>query len=139
MNVLRQIREVLSRWIDSVTATLMTLHGRLAARRTVRLVEREPGSFSVQSETGAPVLLKSMFRIEDGAVRPASPALTAALKGMHVEVLLDPGRFLFKSLELPKRAAEFLSGVVRSQIDRLTPWNPSEFRLRLGRAGGGRS
>jgi general secretion pathway protein L len=126
MNAFRQIREVTSRWIDAVTATLMALYGQLAARRTVRLVEREPGSFAFQSESGAPVLPKGTFRIEDGAVRPASPALTAALQGMRVEVLLDPGRFLFKSLELPKRAAEFLSGVVRSQIDRLTPWNPAD-------------
>ena len=126
MNVLRQIREVLSRWIDSVAATLIALHGRLAAPRTVRLVEREPGSFTFQAESGGPGLPTSAFRIENGALRPASPAVTAALQGVRVEVLLDPGRFLFKSLELPKRAAEFLSGVVRSQIDRLTPWNPAD-------------
>ena len=126
MKILRQIREVLSRWIDSVAATLIALHGRLAAPRTVRLVEREPGSFTFQAESGGPALPSNALRIENGALRPASPALTAALKGVRVEVLLDPGRFLFKSLELPKRAAEFLSGVVRSQIDRLTPWNPAE-------------
>jgi general secretion pathway protein L len=125
MNLLRQIREALSRWIDSVAATLVSLHGRLAPRRTVRLIESEPGSFAFQA-SGDPALPKSKFRIENGTVRPASPVLAAALTGARVEVLLDPGRFLFKSLELPKRAAEFLSGVVRSQIDRLTPWNAAD-------------
>ena len=126
MNVVQQIREVLSRWIDSVTATLVTLHGQLTARRTVRLVEREPGNFAFQAEGGAPAVPSGTFRIEQGTVRPLSPAATAALAGARVEVLLNPGRFLFKPLELPKRAAEFLAGVVRSQIDRLTPWNPAE-------------
>jgi general secretion pathway protein L len=66
-------------------------------------------------------------QIADGQVVGSVPDNVAAmLRGSRVEVILQPARFLFRPLELPKRAAEFLEGVVRSQIDRLTPWSAGD-------------
>src|SRR5262249_21287008 len=40
----------------------------------------------------------------------------------RLDVLLRADRILFRSIDFPKAAANFLDGMVRAQIDRLTPW-----------------
>jgi general secretion pathway protein L len=120
----RQIVEGFSRWIDSVTATVVGIFDRLAAPRTIRLVEEEGGAFVLQSGDGGSF---DRLQIVDGAVVGTLPEnVTAKLRGSRIELVLRSARFLFRPLELPQRASEFLEGVVRAQIDRLTPWGAND-------------
>jgi general secretion pathway protein L len=122
MNALQPIIAWLSRWIDDVASALLRISGIVRFNRKIRLVEQLDGGFLVQTANkrslGAPV------RIEEGAfVGPISAKTRALLAGSQIEVVLQTSRFVFRPLELPRRANEFLDGVVRAQIDRLTPWN----------------
>ena len=63
---------------------------------------------------------------ESGIADPISPQTRSLLARSSVDVMLAPSHFIFRSLELPQGARQFLEGVVRSQIDRLTPWSANE-------------
>jgi general secretion pathway protein L len=62
-------------------------------------------------------------RILEGALSALSDEWSEALRGSSTQAVLRSSRFLFRPLDLPKRATDFLDGIVRAQIDRLTPWN----------------
>jgi general secretion pathway protein L len=114
-----------SRWIDSVAELIATLLNRFAAPRLLTLVEREANEFDLHS-TDDPADQSSAaphVRIVAGQVLgPLPESVATMLRGSRVEITLKPDRFLFCPLELPGRAVDFLDGIIRSQIDRLTPW-----------------
>jgi general secretion pathway protein L len=129
MKYLRQFLDGCSRWIACVATTMVAMRARFSSSRPVEIVEESGGDFAlrvagkdagVREEAGR-------IRIADGKVVGALPAaLAAKLKASRAEILLQPDRFVFRPLELPRRAAEFLDGIVRSQVDRLTPWSAAE-------------
>jgi general secretion pathway protein L len=129
MNRLRQVSESFSRWIDAVAATVHALLNRWSPQRVIRLTEGEQGTFALQAVGDAKdlILPDQQIVIADGAMTASlSPDWMTWLRGSRAEVVLNPGRFMFRPLELPKRASEFLDGIVRAQIDRLTPWSANE-------------
>jgi len=123
MNFLRQIANGLSRWMDCVAATVIKILGSLVAARLVRLSEQSTGTFTIQgpADKSSPMAVK----ISNG-VATCSDDVAAMLKGSQVELAMRPEQFFFRALELPRRASEFLDGIVREQIDRITPWTAGE-------------
>lgn len=125
MNFLRQIADGFSRWMDCVASTAITILGWLVAPRVVRLAEQANGTFTIQAPADKSLPSSMPVTISNG-VASCSGETAAALKGSQVELAMRPEQFFFRSLELPRRAAEFLDGIVREQIDRITPWTASE-------------
>lgn len=120
--------ERLSRWIDRAAAVIASLIDGLRVRREFQLVEQKDGSFLLQgsSQKGGAGWPGGSFHIAGGHADPAiSAMLKPVLHGANVAYLLQPSRFVVRTLELPGRAAEFLDGIIRAQIDRLTPWSPA--------------
>jgi general secretion pathway protein L len=114
-----------SRWIDSIAEFIATLLNRFAAPRLLKLVEREADEFDfhIPGQQPDPASAAPHVRIIAGQVLGRLPqSMATMLRGSRVEITLKPDRFLFCPLELPSRATEFLDGIIRSQIDRLTPW-----------------
>jgi general secretion pathway protein L len=117
MNVLTRMIEGLSYWIDCVAAAIIALRAKFASSRTLQLIEQDEGEFAVGA-TGS-----ERVRIAAGEVASSTQGVSARLAANRAKLVLRADRFVFRPLELPRRAGEFLDGIVRAQIDRLTPWS----------------
>jgi general secretion pathway protein L len=127
MTIMRQITESFSRWLDRIAAVIVSAVGRMSFARSVRLVEEESGNLSVQPGNRGTTQPVESLQIANGRLVGTVPeGVAAALRGCRAELVLQPARFLFRPLELPARASEFLDGIVRNQIDRLTPWSQAD-------------
>jgi general secretion pathway protein L len=123
MNLFQSTGAILGAWTGSVAAAIIAGLDRIVSPRVIRLVEAGDGGFVVEA-TGKADAIPSRIEFNDGTL--SAPNLAALFRGSRVEIVLQPARFLFRPLELPAQAAGFLDGIVRAQIDRLTPWSASE-------------
>lgn len=105
-------------WIDSAAEGAMRLQEAMTAIRSVELHEQDGGGFRLAGGAGGDIALWG-----EASLAPAAEAL---LRDARVTLTLRPERFLFRTLDLPAKASEFVDGVIRAQIDRLTPWTPAQ-------------
>ena len=128
MTILASTQDAFYRWTDSVAGTVNALLDRPQSKRTVQIIEEDHDTFTLRAAgAGKRKLPEHRIRITGGAIEGRLPARWAKmLRGSRAEMILRANRFLFRPLELPKRAIEFLDGIVRAQIDRLTPWTSAE-------------
>ena len=123
MKLLEPVTAILRGWTDTVAAAVIAAFDRVSSPRVIRLIEQDDGGFAVEG-AGKSENLPRHLAFADGSF--AESNLAPMFRGSRVEIDLQPKRFLFRPLELPARAADFLEGIVRAQIDRLTPWNAGE-------------
>jgi general secretion pathway protein L len=123
MSWLSSIGEVLTNWSTTIATAIVDGLDRLISPRLVKLTEQPDGSFALlapnRSEPGAATTVV----YKDGMFSAAEVA--PLLRGSRVEIQLAGSRFLFRVLELPAQATDFLEGIVRARIDRLSPWSAS--------------
>jgi general secretion pathway protein L len=102
---------------------------RIVPQRRILLLEAEPDNFTAQlKSSGKDASLPQVsFRLLNG--RPEPPfnhEWRAALRRSRIEVVMRSDHTLFRAVDFPKAAADFLDGMVRAQIDRLTPWSAAD-------------
>jgi general secretion pathway protein L len=129
MSIMSEARALFEEWIAAVAGSVESLVGRYAPRPQIELAGETVGVLTarLKSARKGPPLSDISFRIANGRPNPSLPAeWQAAFRGSRIETDLAPAHVLFRPLDFPKQAADFLDGMIRTQIDRLTPWSADE-------------
>jgi general secretion pathway protein L len=124
-----ELKDLFGEWIAAVDAAIRAATVRMVPRRRILLLEGDGNSFTarVTSARKGGFLPRTSFRLVQGRPEPAlSSEWRAALRGSCIDILMRPDHVLFRAVDFPKQAADFLDGMVRAQIDRLTPWTAGE-------------
>jgi general secretion pathway protein L len=127
--MISELKELFGEWIAAVTRAINSIAARFVSQRPISLIQRDDGTFIVKTaSTEKGVSLPDVsFQLSNGRPSPSLPDnWVAAVRGSSVEIQLKSNGVLFRSLDFPKQAVEFLDGMIRAQIDRLTPWAVSE-------------
>jgi general secretion pathway protein L len=127
--MISELKALFSEWITAVAGVVNAMISRHVRQRLVLISEGSGNTFtaSVASAQKGPALPDVSFRLSSGRPTPSLPAdWETALRGSRVEVVLTSGQVLFRSLDFPRQAVDFLDGMIRSQIDRLTPWTADD-------------
>jgi general secretion pathway protein L len=129
MTMISESKVIFDEWIAAVTRAVDTVAERFLRARHILLRERGGGTFvaSAAAKKDGVALADISFRLEAGKAQPPLPAeWKSAFCGSRVEVELEPAQIMTHRLDFPTRASDFLDGMIRSQIDRVTPWTVND-------------
>src|SRR3981189_1828000 len=127
--MISELKALFSEWIAAVAGVVNSMISRYVRHRQVLISDGGGNTFTARATSAqkGPALPDVSFRLLNGRPTPSLPAdWETTLRGSRVEVLLTSGQVLFRSLDFPKQAVDFLDGMIRAQIDRLMPWTPDD-------------
>jgi general secretion pathway protein L len=127
--MISEIKTFFEEWIAAVASAVDVVLARYAPRRQILLTEAGDQTFtaSLKSVRKGLNLPEASFRLSHGRPDPPLPAdWEAAFRGSRVEALMASDQVLFRSLDFPEKAVDFLGGMIGTQIDRLTPWTADD-------------
>lgn len=125
MTMIADVKVLFGEWITAVAGAVDSAVDRVVRPNQILLTEGDDNTFTARLLSGqkGAAVPDVTFRLSEGRAEPALSADWAALlRGSRLDILLKPDHVLFRSLDFPKRAVDFLDGMIRTQIDRLTPW-----------------
>jgi general secretion pathway protein L len=125
MAMISELKQLFGEWIAAVTHAVDAVAARFVDSRRILLVESDDGMFTAATgpaKSSTP-LLDVSFRLDRGQPQPPLPAdWKMAFRGSRVEAQLQSGHVMSHLLDFPRQAGDFVDGMIRTQIDRLTPW-----------------
>ena len=129
MAMISEVKDLFGQWIAAVAGAVDIVAGRILRPRQILLSEGKDGMLLAKAMTGrnGPALPEVSFRLDKGRPNPPLPAdWKTAFRGSRVEASLQPDHVMFSPLDFPSQAGDFLDGMIRTQIDRLTPWTVND-------------
>jgi len=110
---------ILGSWLDRLTdAALAWREARRAERRLV--LSQEDGSFVLRPAPAPDGPALAEVPIASASPRTLPPGLARA----SAVLVLDPDETVVRRISVPTQGRAFLDGIVRNQLDRLSPWPP---------------
>ncbi|MBV8925053.1 MAG: PilN domain-containing protein [Bradyrhizobium sp.] len=129
MALTSDVKQFLTEWIDAVSRAVDIAAGRLVRAQRIRLVEKDDGAFTASTiaARGGSGLPDLSIRLDGAKPQPSLPAeWKQAFRGGRIETLLRPAHIMTHQLDFPGKAADFLDGMIRARVDRLTPWSADD-------------
>jgi general secretion pathway protein L len=129
MTVISEAKALFGDWIAAVTGAVESVAGRVVRPRRILLHESDDGVLTacMMPSRNQPALPDASFRIDGVRTNPQLPAdWVAAFRGSRVEAQLPSSQVMACRLDFPGQAGDFLDGMIRAQVDRLTPWNVND-------------
>ncbi len=129
MAMIDEFKELFADWIAAVANAVDAVAGQFVRSRRILLEEGEGGALTAKAipMKNRPALPDVSFHLDGGKPNPPLAAdWVAAFRGSRVEAQLQSGRFMASRLDFPSQAGDFLDGMIRAQIDRLTPWTAND-------------
>jgi general secretion pathway protein L len=130
---------ILRRWIEILAALCLAWRDGSRERRSL-IVTRENQHYVIRhAEPGRDALLRDTRAGSVVATVPLGTTVSAELaRAIHsgfVIFELPADSVVTRQITVPAQARKFLSGVVRNQIERLSPWPPSGVAYGFAEAG----
>jgi general secretion pathway protein L len=114
------VAAVITRWLDVLAALLLGWWSKWRARQSI-IVMRDNGRLTLRQ------------RYRDGKLGAITP-IGSSLPGESAKIVnqafvvfeMPEHEVVLRTIKVPAQAREYLSGIVRNQIDRLSPWPPQD-------------
>jgi len=114
---------VWKRWVEVLAMLLLAWREHRRSQR-ITMISEENGELVVrQAGPDAGAEAKSRPKVLSGST---AKRVARAARGRYVILALAADKIVTRRLNVPAQAREFLAGIVRNQIDRLSPWPASE-------------
>src|SRR5215510_5010277 len=113
---------VLKRWIEILARLVLAWREQRRSQRTLMISEENGALVVHQSSADGRKAERKPKVLSGGTAR----RVARSARGRFVILALAADKIVTRHLNVPAQAREFLAGIVRNQIERLSPWPAGE-------------